>query len=81
MKEDIENMIIQYSSMPISFLICGSIAPEIRMPIETAISKAYKKLSPEIRTSVEMVISGLYENLKIGIEQMGRFLYKENYRS
>ncbi len=47
MKEDIEKIIIQYSSIPIAVLICGSLLPEFRAPIETAVSNFYKKINPK----------------------------------
>lgn len=35
---------IELSSIPIALLICGSVAPEVRKPIEAVISRAYENV-------------------------------------
>ncbi len=44
MKEGIEKRILEWSSIPLAMLICGSIAPEVRVPIEVLVSRGYEKL-------------------------------------
>lgn len=42
MKAELEKMIIEWSSIPLAIIICGSIAPNVREPLKEAMSKMYK---------------------------------------
>lgn len=52
MRQELENLIIDWGSIPIAILICGSIAPEVRVPVKEALSKVYsgvKTVGEELR--------------------------------
>ena len=64
MKEDIENLIVHYSSIPIALLFCGSVMPEVMAPIQTTVSRVYKGINPNFRLYIEKLASRIYEKAK-----------------
>jgi hypothetical protein len=42
MRPELERAVIEWSSVPIAILICGSVAPEVRIPVKEAVSEVYK---------------------------------------
>ena len=41
---EIEELLVQWSSIPIAIVLFGSVAPNVMMPVEAAISRGYEKL-------------------------------------
>jgi hypothetical protein len=74
MREDIENLIVHYSSIPIAILMCGSIMPEVMAPIQVTVSRIYNGINPRVRSSIERVALKAYENARMTYESVKKTL-------
>ena len=82
MKEDIENLIIHYSSIPIAILFCGSIMPEFMAPIQATVSRIYQGINPRVRSSIERIASKTIENVKATydtVREIRRQIYPDKF--
>lgn len=65
-------------STAIAAIICGSVAYEVRVPIEMMAAKVCKRIDPRIIRPIEDRVTEVYEGIIATKEGLGRFFYPDN---